>query len=303
VDSFIQCAGAPNLYWALSDLPRPFAGLRGALQGERVMLYCTFPGLGTAATDRDMGPLNSDDARACVKAALELRQLASLFEGKSPLDSPRLSKELDGLLPEEFQKPLERWEESSRERMHFARLLLRHHAEAKRALIASGRPRDRVEAMPFIQVAVLHGLQEYDRLADDFRKWEVFPYWESRPQLRRLRAQAEQEVKGTREARVFPASVLVLPVGTVFQGRAWLDRKIAALRCVEAVRLYAAAHHGRLPATLGAIQEVPIPRDPMTGKEFEYHVEEDRARLYGPPPEGEKPNAGNSLSYELTLRR
>src|SRR5205823_6469929 len=121
-------------------------------------------------------------------------------------DPPLFSRRLAELLPEEFQKPLERWEEDSRERMHFARSLQQHHAEAKGALIASGRPRERVEAMPFIQVAILHSLQDYDRLMDDCRRWEGFPFWESRPQLRRLVAQAEQEVKGKGKGRVLSTS-------------------------------------------------------------------------------------------------
>src|SRR5206468_1453605 len=113
-----------------------------------------------------------------------------------------------------------------------------------------GRPRERVEAMPFIQVAILHSLQDYDRLMDDCRRWEGFPFWESRPQLRRLVAQAEQEVKGKGKGRVLSTSLLAPTVERIFAARARLDRKIAALRCLEAVRLYAAAHHGRLPTTL-----------------------------------------------------
>jgi hypothetical protein len=219
----------------------------------------------------------------------------------SPPDPPLLARQLTELLPEEFQKPLEQWEEEARERVRVSRLLRQCHAEGQRALIAKGKPREQVEAMPFIQVALLQGLKEYDRLMDDYRKWEGFPFWEARPQLQRLAAVAKQEVKG--EGRILPLHLFPPGVDKIFQARAHLDRKVAALRCLEAIRLYAAAHGGRLPATLGAIQEVPIPRDPMTGKEFEYHVEGERARLYGPPPEGEGAHAGNTLCYEVRLKR
>jgi len=44
------------------------------------------------------------------------------------------------------------------------------------------------------------------------------------------------------------------------------------------------------PAPLSEIREVPIPIDPVTGKEFEYRVEEGKAVLAAPPPPGEKPS-------------
>ncbi len=49
------------------------------------------------------------------------------------------------------------------------------------------------------------------------------------------------------------------------------DRRVAALRTVEALRLHAASHDGKLPDSLGQINEVPIPDDPATGKPLEYN--------------------------------
>ena len=49
------------------------------------------------------------------------------------------------------------------------------------------------------------------------------------------------------------------------------------------------------------VKEVPIPLDPVTGKPFEYKQEGDHATLFAPAPPGEKPNAGNSVKYEITL--
>ena len=43
--------------------------------------------------------------------------------------------------------------------------------------------------------------------------------------------------------------------------------------------MYAAAHDGKLPATLDDIEEVPIPLNPMTGKPFPYHLEGKTAVL------------------------
>ena len=76
-----------------------------------------------------------------------------------------------------------------------------------------------------------------------------------------------------------------------------------ALRCVEAVRLYAAGHGGKLPPKLADVKEVPVPHDPVTGKPFEYKVSGDRATLFGPSPVGDPRDGGYALTYELTLKR
>ena len=57
------------------------------------------------------------------------------------------------------------------------------------------------------------------------------------------------------------------------------ERQLAAIRCIAALRIYAAAHDGELPATLDEIKEVPIPLNPVTGKAFRYHLEGKTAVL------------------------
>lgn len=57
------------------------------------------------------------------------------------------------------------------------------------------------------------------------------------------------------------------------------DREVAALTAVEAVRSYAAAHAGSLPAALADITETPVPVNPMTGKSFDYRVDGEMATL------------------------
>ncbi len=81
-----------------------------------------------------------------------------------------------------------------------------------------------------------------------------------------------------------------------------LDRRLAVLRIVEALRFYAAAHQGQLPASLDDIRDVPIPVDPLTGKAFDYRREGERARLSGPAPPPEAAQA-HKIRYEITLRK
>ncbi len=43
LEEFIQQPDAPNLYWPLADLPRPFIDLRKPMQGERCRSTARFP--------------------------------------------------------------------------------------------------------------------------------------------------------------------------------------------------------------------------------------------------------------------
>ncbi|HNS21428.1 MAG TPA: hypothetical protein PKH24_13075 [Sedimentisphaerales bacterium] len=49
-----------------------------------------------------------------------------------------------------------------------------------------------------------------------------------------------------------------------------LDRDMALLQCIEAIRSYAASHGGKLPKTLAETTEVTLPQDPMNGGAFRY---------------------------------
>ncbi len=158
--------------------------------------------------------------------------------------------------------------------------------------------------MPHVQVVFLFSLAEYDRLFDEMLKWQGVPYWQARAGLEKAEQGLKQERVKEGELERLPLAGLFLPaVQKVFFATTRIDRKIAALRCIEAIRLYAAGHDGKLPGALGEITEVPIPIDPVTGKEFEYRVEEGKAVLAAPPPAGEKPSSGNYLKYELTLAK
>jgi hypothetical protein len=89
-------------------------------------------------------------------------------------------------------------------------------------------------------------------------------------------------------------------VEKVFGALGRLERRVDALRCVEAIRLYAAAH-GKLPASLKDISEVPIPTDPVSRQPFEYAVRGDRVTFHSPMLEKNSPDKG--VVYLLQLRR
>jgi hypothetical protein len=265
---------APNLYWALTDLPRPFLDMRKALEGERTGVYGTFPGLIEAVSNPDAPPLGPEQ----IKPVVTLLQQEFNF-GK---DYPT-------------RAAISLWVRAK-------------HRAATAALVAAGYDRARVARMPHMEVALIHALQQYDRLYDEMLKWQTFPYAEA---LRGME-QAERRVRDARAKVLSPESdVPALPIAPLFLPairRAWssharIDRRLAALRCVEAIRQYAAAHGGKLPPTLADVKEVPVPADPYTGKPFAYRLAKGVATLEGPPPAGETANAGNTLKYELVVEK
>ena len=80
-----------------------------------------------------------------------------------------------------------------------------------------------------------------------------------------------------------------------------LDRHIAALQCIEALRLYAGANQGNFPDALAEIAQVPLPNDPVTQKPFVYILTGSEAFLKGPAPKGA--DAKEAIDYKLKFKK
>src|SRR5207302_255257 len=111
---------------------------------------------------------------------------------------------------------------------------LKAYPRARRFLRQQGRTAAEVEAMPALQAVFLYEIHQYDVAYDEMRKWSSLLYAEAVPHLRRsierFRAEAKQQGYNTLASLMLPAfdKVLAAPVR--------VQRKVAALRCVEAVR-------------------------------------------------------------------
>lgn len=79
-----------------------------------------------------------------------------------------------------------------------------------------------------------------------------------------------------------------------------LDRHIAALQTVEALRLYAGAHDGKLPQKLSDVVGVKIPNDPVTKKPFIYNLTGSEADLELEGTEGSE--GRDTIRYELKMK-
>jgi len=270
LEELLRQPGSPNLYWALTDLPRPFIDLHKPLQGEKLWLFGTFP---------------------------ELREVDNPH--LSPQQLERLQAIAAGLAKEQFDSANP--PPDALTRLAVIGWVAKAYPAAKQALIATGRKPEEVEALPAVQVVLIESVRDFERRRDDMFKWTALPYTEARPGLMRV----DRELKEARARRNgLSLAQLLLPAALkVVDATAKLDRRIAALRCVEAVRLHAAAHDGKPPASLADVKDVPIPTDPMTGKGFDYKVNGDTFTLSAGPPVGDSATPYNTLAYEVTLRK
>lgn len=267
VEALIQQPGTPNLYWALTDLPRPLIDLRKSRQGEWVMLDWVAPGVREAAADPTAPAMSVEQLRAIADRVISIEGGSS-----SPAGPGRLLMSV---------------------------LAAQRYPDARDWLLSRGWTAAQVDALPVAQVALMYEVHDYERHLDDVMKWQTQPPAVALEGM----ARAEREFKREMAAGQATLGRLLLPATTgVYRASLRVDRRIAALRCIEAVRLYAAAHGGKLPDALADITEVPVPPDPTTGRSFEYAVRGDAATLTA-PPYSQPAHAGNTFTYELTLAK
>jgi hypothetical protein len=94
-----------------------------------------------------------------------------------------------------------------------------------------------------------------------------------------------QKSRAGAEAEILPLGATLLPaVGSAKTAEARMDRYIAALQILEAIRAYGATHDARLPERLADITEMPIPADPLHGEPFLYRRDGNTAHLESPDP-------------------
>jgi hypothetical protein len=266
LEEMIQQPGCPNLYWALTDLPRPFIDLRKGLQGERLMVAAEFPGL------IDTAPMSEPQLQ---------RILARWGEGMKHMTETK-KKEMTGWI-EGLAKDEDR-------------------VRAARQRLIAGFPQERVKKFPALQAVLLDDKREYEAQLDEEIKWMVLPFWQGEA------GYLANVARPNKHETLFGKLLLTLfgePSWDRFKVRGAqvrVDRRIAMLRTVEALRLYAADHDGKLPGKLGDLT-VPVPDDPITGKPFTYKVENSTAELRGGPPKAFATNSAFNLRYVITVKK
>ena len=271
LERWIETPGAPNLYWSLSALPTPYIDLRKPLQGERIFMESLFHGVREAMAERKP-PAVPAQAMLNAFAIIEDRRVSA-------------SADLANL-------PI---------RFGMAVYAAKVYPQAKQALKEQGWKDRDIEETQVTQAALMFEVYNYDRVYDDMIKWYGLPAWQARAGIKKVQ-QTLRPGYGEDGVGNVLARLLVPATDKVMMSSVRTDRRIAALRCVEAMRLYAVTK-GEWPARLADVTEVPIPVDPLTGQPFRYGIKNGRAYLSGPAPTGEQPNYSNTISYELILKK
>ncbi len=166
-------------------------------------------------------------------------------------------------------------------------------AAARKRLVDLGLPEARVKAFSPDQIILLDEERELRARFDDIAKLMGFP-------LRQFQ-ELNEKLSGVKKEPALLADSFLPSMTAVRMAVARLEQRIALLRNVEALRMYAAEHKGAFPAQLSDVS-VPLPGDPVTGKPFVYELSGKTAHLRGTPPKGMEENRFFRVHYEITLK-
>jgi hypothetical protein len=264
-EELIAQPDAPNLYWALTVLPRPLLDLRHEVENERKLCENMIPELIEAGSDRPR--------TAAEWSALLARMHARIVGWCRRYNDP------EGLATWDLAK-------FKAESLPAARAYLKARPDLD--------DKQRID-MPDDQVVALYLACRHRELWDDHFIASYLPPRDAIPQL----VAAADRVHAGKSGPLAFFVGMTPALQAVMRNNLRPDRRIAALRTIEAVRLHAAAHGGKLPESLNEVTEVPIPRDPATEEPFIYRAADAAAILHGlradlPPP---------AISYRITIRR
>lgn len=265
----IERPDAPNLYWALAVIPRPLIDLRKANELEQVLMDMQFPDL--ADLNRPRPPEEWDAALKRVRTEVErLMKSDRNFKRPAPGSSAADPASKSPDLPE-------------------ARKYLTEVVGMKAA---------RVDAMSPAELLLRAMFHSHREMRDEVFKTSYLPF----AQGRHLLAEADKRLKALPETEVTLLSRLFLPaIQKVRSAEVRIDRRLALLRAIEALRMHAAANDGKLPDKLADVTVAPVPIDRGTGQPFEYRRNGQTATLISRIP-GERLDL-TGMRYRVTLRK
>jgi hypothetical protein len=165
---------------------------------------------------------------------------------------------------------------------------------ARAQLVEYGIPEDRLARFTAVQVALLSEKLNYEIERDEAMKIMNLPTWEV------VALFSKTAKPRDKEETLFGFLVPAMQKVRLSQGR--LEQRFAMLRHIEALRMYAADHEGKLPEKLADVS-VPLPVDPFTGIPFRYELKDGTAHLRGTSPPGYLKITGYNIHYEITIRK
>ncbi|MEQ1830617.1 MAG: hypothetical protein ABL921_31990 [Pirellula sp.] len=256
----------PNLYWAFASLPAPLVDLKRSHAFEGQFLF------------------------------EQIKVLREVDETRRTVDywqtfTDRFMKQATGLESDGINFGLTG--DPKMDRVRMAAFIAAAFPGAARYLQESEEiPSEMVEAYPTAQVVFLAMKRYYERMRDDYFKWNHFPISQSIHAAKREESEHRKNKDRIGLAGVLPDTLLPA-LGGMRGANARVQQNIAMIQAVEAIRMYSASHDGKLPLVLSDAP-VPVPNDPLTDQPFGYESNGTTGVLSG--------SAASHIRYRLILK-
>jgi hypothetical protein len=269
LDDVIPLDGAPNLYWALNELPQPIITFDEGLATESKIIQLRFPEL------------------AVPKASVDWTQLSKRMRNWA-VDVTKSEGGVEAvLLAAQIQR------KATPEQLERARAELPQIA---------GYSNQEVAGMSDAEVEVRYTLALHRFIYDAWRKWFRVPYYQASSRTSTTTDELRTEA---RRRELYPLVSLLTPLranlANLLGSQARSTRQVARLQVIEALRMHAAAT-GKLPEKLDEVSVVPVPRDPATGGPFAYTLDDETATLDVTAPAGMQRETLR-MPVRITLRK
>lgn len=272
----IEQPGSPNLYWALASLPRPLVDIRRGMRFEMDLPERMFPFL--------------KDAETVQRTPEEWQKLM--------VESLNKITELDG-----SQSRVPEWQS----RLVATAGLAMVYADAKKRLLEDGYDREALEKMPVAQVVAIQASRAQKRVYHNVFKWSSLPYSQqgnrAEESLKSMMAEWGGPGQMTAADPLLLARLLLPGVQQAMAAEIRTQMNFAGLQTIEALRMHAAAHGGKLPNALEEVTIVPVPVNPATDQPFAYEFKDGVATLTVLPVAGQPAALGKIYVIRMAAKK
>ncbi len=243
----ISSEDAPNMYWALAELPTPVIDQRRAMRLDSSMPIRLFPELMDIRNAK-----HSDDEwkRLLQKYTGDFTTISALVQ-RSPNDAAQAANSVSLAMG------------------------LAGYSPAKKRMIERGYGGKEVAKMSVSQVILTDAALDIESLSQELEKAIYLPYTDAQ----KVTSAWEEKVRRMSPTR-FGAMITQMVSPAILTVRASgykAQTMVNLLMAIESLRNHAAVH-GKFPESLQEL-ELPVRENPMTNKPFKYSLEDGNAVL------------------------
>ena len=261
----ISCPQAPNLYWAIAELRHNTINV---VPGAKIDLLSPFR----------LFPFLEEVEAPGGTPELWTQRAAEVLSMMSNIDKGTVGKV------------------DLKTRLLTTTMLASAYPNAKQRLLDDGMSASKVETMPTAQVVFIDSVRAYQELADDYEKLSYIPFTHFEKYHEDLAVRMNE---ATSLRRPLMRSMMITAVDSIHRSHVRMQRMLAAVQTIEAIRMHAARNGNALPTSLHEISCVPVPKNPATDRPFVYVGNSDTGTLTLPLSDG----VAYSNTFELSIAK